>query len=242
MSQCIVHPGSREGDPNSYEYQFPLEADSLMSNHRAILEPWFQSFFGLEPAQIEDKVVREWESIEDSGVRGFALALSGRMARSILIRERCVWLVLGHAIRRDDVVRIRAPRALGQELHTIASNMAVPGLDEFLVHFRDLREALWDEANCIWDEPGEFSSSPEEVGEVRDWAGAFQFYCIASGNALLMKPGGEVAKWDHEFGWGDGKYEEVMRPVAGSFAQYLAAYASYLAAGERQRMATPFYS
>ncbi len=242
MPKCTVHAGFREGDAASYEYEFPIGADDLSTEHRSIVDQRFELLFGLEPAEICDRVVVSWDAIADPGVREFASTLSKRLVKSILIKENRVYLVLGHQMRRDDVVRIRAPRPLGHELRSMVARLNVPGLEEFLIHFRDLREALRDEANCICDEPGEFPSGLEEVGEVRDWGGAFQFYNMASGNALLLQRGGKVAKWDHEYGWGSGKFEEVIQPVADSFAEYLTAYGAYLAAGESQRMEMPFFA
>lgn len=58
---------------------------------------------------------------------------------------------------------------------------------------------------------------------------------------MLMRRGGAVALWDHEFGWGGGTPEEIITPVAESFEEYLEAYTSYLAASDSKRCTTPFY-
>jgi hypothetical protein len=193
MKRPRIHEPGREGEPVAYEYSVPLGLGDFLPEHRERLDPWFHSVLGLGSAEIQQWLSTKWTALTDQALRNFALSLAQRIPRSVFIREERTWLVLEHPKQGDgNVVRIRAPRPLPEELESIITKMEVSALSDFFIHFRDFRESLWPDSNWIWEELRPFSSDEDDVGDIRNWKATLQFYYILSGDCMLMNKHGAV--------------------------------------------------
>lgn len=236
----IVHQ-SLGGEGDTFEYALPLEAGEIHPAHLALFDPWHFSLLGKSTEEVRAQLRDRWTRLVFPSNQRFAASLSDRIPDAFLINGNKIWLSLGCADDSENVICIRAPKVLSDTSRRTIEAFGVPSLAEFLSHFGDLRESKWINVNAILDDRTPLDPRTAEMGDLGEWSAALPVYYICSGNLMLMRRGGAVALWDHEFGWGGGTPEEIITPVAESFEEYLEAYTSYLAASDSKRCTTPFY-
>src|SRR5262249_28999351 len=64
-------------------------------------------------------------------------------------------------------------------------------------------------------------------GMLGEWEGSVTFYHGASGDQILIHPGGDVGKWSHEIGWESSDQPSVER-LGTSFHELIEHFPDYL--------------